>query len=63
MISTLENQQRSDLPAQLGGSSSNGAAGRRLTGWIVGVGIAQVLAIGAMIWAATQVVLRALPHL
>jgi len=35
----------------------------RLIKWVVGVGIAAALAVGGMIWTATQVVLRALPHL
>lgn len=39
------------------------ALGLRLIKWVVGVGIAATLAIGGMIWTATQVLLRALPHL
>jgi hypothetical protein len=34
----------------------------RLIKWIIGVGIAAPLAIGGMIWTATQVLLRAFPH-
>jgi hypothetical protein len=34
----------------------------RLIKWVGGVGIAATLAVGGMIWTATQVVLRALPH-
>jgi len=39
------------------------APGLRLIKWVVGVGIAEVLAVGGMIWTATQAVLRASPHL
>ena len=35
----------------------------RLIKWVVGVGIAAALSVGGMIWAASQVLLRALPHL
>jgi hypothetical protein len=34
----------------------------RLVKWVIGVGIAATLAVGGMIWTATQVLLRALPH-
>ncbi len=30
--------------------------------WVIGVGLAATLAIGGMIWTATQVLLRAFPH-
>ena len=34
----------------------------RLIKWVTGVGVSAALAVGAMILTATQVVLRALPH-
>jgi hypothetical protein len=34
----------------------------RLIKWVIGVGIAATLAIGGMIWTATQVLLRGFPH-
>lgn len=34
----------------------------RLIKWVIGVGIAATLAIGGMVWTATQFLLRALPH-
>ncbi|MGH7029095.1 MAG: hypothetical protein ACREEZ_01580 [Stellaceae bacterium] len=63
MISVVRNQQRPDLPEQPGASSRHGLAGQRLIWGIVGVGIAQVPAIGAMIWAATEAISRARSHL
>ena len=33
--------------------------GLRLIKWVIGVGIAAVLAVGGMIWTATQILLRA----
>jgi hypothetical protein len=35
------------------------AVGRRLIKWLSGVGVAQVLAIGGMIWWATHILLHA----
>ena len=34
----------------------------RLIKWVIGVGIAATLAVGGMVWTATQFLLRALPH-
>ncbi|HEY3910957.1 MAG TPA: hypothetical protein VGM07_13845 [Stellaceae bacterium] len=34
----------------------------RLIKWMIGIGIAATLAVSGMVWAAAQVLLRALPH-
>ena len=36
--------------------------GLRLIKWVTGVGVSAAIAVGAMILTATQIVLRALPH-
>ena len=35
----------------------------RLIKWMIGIGIAATLAVGGMVWAATQALFRVLPHL
>lgn len=47
---------RSDVEAMIA------AVELRLIKWVIGVGVAAVLALTGVIWTATQLILRALPH-